>query len=87
MEPSGRHTPKQKKSFPFSAAECAKTGNRVAIKKFNRPFQSIIHARRTFRELRLLRCMEHENVIDLIDVFTPDTSSDTLADVFVLPGV
>ncbi|NXB54716.1 MK14 kinase, partial [Leucopsar rothschildi] len=40
-----------------------KTGLRVAVKKLSRPFQSIIHAKRTYRELRLLKHMKHENVI------------------------
>lgn len=32
------------------------------MKKLSRPFQSLIHARRTYRELRLLKHMKHENV-------------------------
>uniref|UniRef100_A0A1I7UEE7 mitogen-activated protein kinase n=1 Tax=Caenorhabditis tropicalis TaxID=1561998 RepID=A0A1I7UEE7_9PELO len=64
------------------AAECTRSGTRVAIKKFNRPFQSIIHARRTFRELRLLRCMRHENIIDLLDVFTPNDNMNDIEDVY-----
>ncbi len=53
----------------------------MAIKKFSRPFQSTIHAKRTNRELKLLASMDHENVIDMLDVFTPDESPDTLNDV------
>jgi p38 MAP kinase len=53
----------------------------VAIKKFTRPFQSPIHAKRTHRELRLLRLMNHENVIDLYDVFSPDPDAGSLGDV------
>ncbi|MGH0128901.1 UNVERIFIED_CONTAM: hypothetical protein FKN15_028648 [Acipenser sinensis] len=34
---------------------------KVAVKKLSRPFQSIIHAKRTYRELRLLKHMKHEN--------------------------
>ncbi|NXT68086.1 MK11 kinase, partial [Chaetops frenatus] len=40
-----------------------KTRQKVALKKLSRPFQSLIHARRTYRELRLLKHMKHENVI------------------------
>uniref|UniRef100_A0A914VC86 mitogen-activated protein kinase n=1 Tax=Plectus sambesii TaxID=2011161 RepID=A0A914VC86_9BILA len=58
------------------------SGEKVAIKKFSRPFQSPIHAKRTHRELKLLRSMEHENVIDLLDVFSPDENPDTLQDVY-----
>ena len=35
---------------------------KVAIKKLTRPFQSAIHAKRTYRELRILKHMQHENV-------------------------
>ncbi|KAJ8046441.1 Mitogen-activated protein kinase 14 [Holothuria leucospilota] len=55
---------------------------RVAIKKLARPFQSITHAKRTYRELRLLHHMRHENVINLLDVFSPCLSFDTFNDVY-----
>ncbi|KAI1714600.1 protein kinase domain-containing protein [Ditylenchus destructor] len=64
------------------AAECLTTGEKVAIKKFTRPFQSPIHAKRTHRELRLLRLMNHENVIDMYDCFTPDDDAVALNDVY-----
>ena len=35
---------------------------KVAIKKIARPFQSAVHAKRTYRELRMLKHMNHENV-------------------------
>ncbi|XP_066559499.1 mitogen-activated protein kinase 13 [Amia ocellicauda] len=54
-----------------------KTQEKVAIKKLHRPFQSEIFAKRAYRELRLLKHMKHENVIGLLDVFTP---AATLAD-------
>ncbi|KAM6924933.1 mitogen-activated protein kinase 14A [Xenentodon cancila] len=50
------------------------TKEKVAIKKLYRPFQSLIHAQRAYRELRLLRHIQHENVISLLDVFTPDST-------------
>eukprot|EP00064_Thunnus_orientalis_P000278 superscaffoldBa00000014_g278 len=53
-----------------------KTKEKVAIKKLYRPFQSLIHAKRAYRELRLLRHIQHENVICLLDVFTPDSSPE-----------
>ncbi|XP_061689601.1 STKc_p38 domain-containing protein isoform X2 [Syngnathoides biaculeatus] len=51
-----------------------RTKEKVAIKKLYRPFQSLIHTKRSYRELRLLRHIDHENVICLLDVFTPDSS-------------
>uniref|UniRef100_A0A4W6C7E5 mitogen-activated protein kinase n=1 Tax=Lates calcarifer TaxID=8187 RepID=A0A4W6C7E5_LATCA len=61
-----------------------KTGLKVAVKKLSRPFQSIIHAKRTYRELRLLKHMKHENVIGLLDVFTPATSLEEFNDVYLV---
>uniref|UniRef100_A0A669E1G3 mitogen-activated protein kinase n=1 Tax=Oreochromis niloticus TaxID=8128 RepID=A0A669E1G3_ORENI len=61
-----------------------KTNLKVAVKKLSRPFQSIIHAKRTYRELRLLKHMKHENVIGLLDVFTPATSLEEFNDVYLV---
>ncbi|XP_075051777.1 mitogen-activated protein kinase 14 isoform X11 [Mixophyes fleayi] len=61
-----------------------KTEQRVAVKKLSRPFQSIIHAKRTYRELRLLKHMKHENVIGLLDVFTPTKSFEEFNDVYLV---
>uniref|UniRef100_A0A3Q2XU17 mitogen-activated protein kinase n=1 Tax=Hippocampus comes TaxID=109280 RepID=A0A3Q2XU17_HIPCM len=61
-----------------------KTSLKVAVKKLSRPFQSIIHAKRTYRELRLLKHMKHENVIGLLDVFTPATSLEEFTDVYLV---
>ncbi|XP_017014695.1 mitogen-activated protein kinase p38b [Drosophila takahashii] len=54
------------------------TSTKVAIKKLARPFQSAVHAKRTYRELRLLKHMDHENVIGLLDVFHPGQPADSL---------
>lgn len=56
----------------FSAALDTLTGKKVAIKKLSRPFQCSIHAKRAYREFKLLRHMNHENIIELLDTFTPD---------------
>uniref|UniRef100_H3B7N1 mitogen-activated protein kinase n=1 Tax=Latimeria chalumnae TaxID=7897 RepID=H3B7N1_LATCH len=61
-----------------------RTQEKVAIKKLYRPFQAVIHAKRAYRELRLLRHVNHENVICLLDVFTPD---DTMEKFQTLPLV
>uniref|UniRef100_A0A6Q2Y0Z8 mitogen-activated protein kinase n=1 Tax=Esox lucius TaxID=8010 RepID=A0A6Q2Y0Z8_ESOLU len=61
-----------------------KTGLKIAVKKLSRPFQSVIHAKRTYRELRLLKHMQHENVIGLLDVFTPATSLEEFNDVYLV---
>ena len=36
--------------------------DRVAVKKLARPFQSPIHAKLCYRDLRLLKHMNHDNV-------------------------
>ena len=46
----------------FSSALDTDKTIKVAIKKLTRPFQSAIHARRTFREIKMLKHMNHENV-------------------------
>jgi len=57
---------------------------RVAIKKIARPFQSAIHAKRTYRELRMLKHMTHENIIGLLDCFTPVSTLDEFTDVYMV---
>ncbi|XP_053325145.1 mitogen-activated protein kinase 14A-like [Spea bombifrons] len=70
------------------SAKDVKTGQTVAIKKLQRPFQSLVHAKRAYRELRLLRHMNHENVISLLDVFTPDDSVESFQTFYlVMPFV
>ena len=37
----------------------------MAIKKLARPFQTNVHAKRTYREIHMLKHMNHENVSNL----------------------
>ncbi|KAJ8302160.1 hypothetical protein KUTeg_021147 [Tegillarca granosa] len=60
------------------------TNTKVAIKKLSRPFQSPIHAKRTYREIRMLKHMNHENIIGLLDVFTPTTTYEDFNDVYLV---
>ena len=34
----------------------------VAIKKLSRPFQNVTHAKRAFREFKLMKLVNHKNV-------------------------
>uniref|UniRef100_A0A8C5H645 mitogen-activated protein kinase n=1 Tax=Gouania willdenowi TaxID=441366 RepID=A0A8C5H645_GOUWI len=61
-----------------------RTNEKVAIKKLHRPFQSEIFAKRAYRELRLLKHMKHENVIGLLNVFTPACSLDDFQDFYLV---
>ncbi|XP_062522907.1 mitogen-activated protein kinase 14-like [Corticium candelabrum] len=63
------------------------TQTSVAIKKLARPFQSQVHAKRTYRELKLLKVMDHENVIGLLDVFTPNSSLDDFRDLYLVTAL
>ncbi|KAI2805966.1 Mitogen-activated protein kinase 14 [Blomia tropicalis] len=56
----------------------------IAIKKISTPFQTPIHAKRTYRELKLLKHMKHDNVIGLLDVFTPSPTLETFAEVYLV---
>ncbi|XP_033219375.1 mitogen-activated protein kinase p38b-like isoform X2 [Belonocnema kinseyi] len=60
------------------------TGQKVAIKKLARPFQSAVHAKRTYRELRMLKHMNHENIIGLLDVFHPASSLEDFQQVYLV---
>ncbi|XP_044773587.1 mitogen-activated protein kinase 13 isoform X2 [Neomonachus schauinslandi] len=61
-----------------------RSGEKVAIKKLSRPFQSEIFAKRAYRELRLLKHMQHENVIGLLDVFTSASSLRSFHDFYLV---
>ncbi|KAI8363749.1 MAP kinase SakA [Mortierella sp. GBAus27b] len=45
------------------------TGQPVAIKKIMKPFSTPVLAKRTYRELKLLKHLKHENIISLSDIF------------------
>jgi p38 MAP kinase len=64
------------------SARDATTNQPVAIKKLIHPFASVLHAKRLYREIKLLKhCANHENIIALVDVFTPQSARD-LTDVY-----
>lgn len=46
----------------YSAAYDAILERNVAIKKLSRPFQNQTHAKRAYRELVLMKCVNHKNV-------------------------
>ncbi|XP_026065210.1 mitogen-activated protein kinase 11-like isoform X3 [Carassius auratus] len=72
---------------PVSSAYDVRLRQKVAVKKLSRPFQSLIHSRRTYRELRLLKHMKHENVIGLLDVFTPAVSLEEFNEVYLVTNL
>lgn len=51
-------------TFSCSSAINSETQEEVAIKKISNAFENRIDAKRTLREIKLLRHMDHENVSD-----------------------
>uniref|UniRef100_T1J3C0 Stress-activated protein kinase JNK n=1 Tax=Strigamia maritima TaxID=126957 RepID=T1J3C0_STRMM len=49
----------------WNAAYDTVTGQNVAIKKLSRPFQNVTHAKRAYREFKLMKLVNHKNVIAL----------------------
>ena len=45
-----------------------RTGRRVALKKMPHVFQSVVAARRAFREIKMLCTFRHENVSKFVDL-------------------
>lgn len=48
--------------FHYSAAYDTVTQQNVAIKKLSRPFQNVTHAKRAYREFKLMKLVNHKNV-------------------------
>lgn len=46
----------------LSSAKDQLTGMNVAVKKIMKPFSAPVLAKRTYRELKLLKALRHENV-------------------------
>lgn len=53
-------------TFIYSAAYDAILERNVAIKKLSRPFQNQTHAKRAYRELVLMKCVNHKNVSTIV---------------------
>ncbi|WVZ16998.1 hypothetical protein V8G54_009980 [Vigna mungo] len=53
------------------AAVNAETGEEVAIKKVGNAFDNRIDAKRTLREIKLLRHMDHANIMSIRDIIRP----------------
>lgn len=59
------------------------TGEKVAIKKIGNAFENLTDARRTLREIKLLRHLKHENVIAVRDILMPP-NRDKYNDVYTI---
>lgn len=50
--------------------------NLVAIKKIEKAFEHRVFAQRTLRELKILRLMDHDNVINIATILKPNSRED-----------
>ncbi len=62
------------------SAEDSVFGQKVAIKKIAKPFATNIHAKRAYREIKLLKHVNHDNIIRLTDLFTRASCAAELDD-------
>ncbi|XP_058778308.1 mitogen-activated protein kinase 4-like [Vicia villosa] len=65
------------------AAVNSDTREEVAIKKIANTFDNITDAKRTLREIKLLRHMDHENIIAIKDIIRPP-QKDAFKDVYIV---
>mmetsp|Transcript_36651 Transcript_36651/g.90501 ORF Transcript_36651/g.90501 Transcript_36651/m.90501 type:complete len:386 (+) Transcript_36651:191-1348(+) len=65
------------------SAKNSETGEKVAIKKIANAFDNVTDARRTLREIKLLRRLQHENIVLLKDIMKPP-SMDDFNDVYLV---
>ncbi len=66
------------------AAKDNRTGRKVAIKKITKAFDLLMVAKRTYRELKILRHLRHDNVISILDVMEPPDDENEFNDVYVV---
>uniref|UniRef100_A0A183DNR8 mitogen-activated protein kinase n=1 Tax=Gongylonema pulchrum TaxID=637853 RepID=A0A183DNR8_9BILA len=65
--------------------KCADGGRTVAaVKKLYEPFRDEKAALRVYREMRLLQMMVHENIVRLLDLYTPDKSLFAFSAVYIV---
>ena len=65
------------------SARNVRTDEKVAIKKITIAFENAVDAKRTLREIKLLRHLKHENVIRIVDVVAPPALEE-FTDVYVM---
>ena len=69
------------------SADDAQSGQKVAIKKLSQPFATNIHAKRAYREIKLLKHVSHDNIIQLCDIFTKAQSAEELDEVYLVTNL
>lgn len=61
------------------------TGQKVAIKKISNAFEVVTNAKRTLRELKILKHFKHDNIIAIKDILQPNLPHSAFKSVYVLP--
>lgn len=64
-------------------ANDAKTGNKVAIKKLSK-IEDAVDAKRVLREILIMKNLEHENVLGLLDVVYVPHQTEVLGDIYLV---
>ncbi|KAL6747738.1 mitogen-activated protein kinase [Haematococcus lacustris] len=65
------------------SARDLETNTKVAIKKIANAFENSVDAKRTLREIKLLRHLSHENIVQILDIIPPVTRTQ-FRDVYIV---
>uniref|UniRef100_A0A182VUU9 Stress-activated protein kinase JNK n=1 Tax=Anopheles minimus TaxID=112268 RepID=A0A182VUU9_9DIPT len=88
FEVPDRYINLEAKGFGAQGTVCAAydtvTQQNVAIKKLSRPFQNVTHAKRAYREFKLMKLVNHKNIIGLLNAFTPQRTLEEFQDVYLV---
>lgn len=60
------------------------SGQQVAIKKISNAFEVVTNAKRTLRELKILKHFKHDNIIAIKDILQPNLPHSAFKSVYVL---
>ena len=58
-------------------------GQQVAIKKISNAFEVLTNAKRTLRELKILKHFKHDNIIAIKDILQPNLPHSAFKSVYV----
>ena len=58
------------------------SGEKVAVKKIQNAFDDLIDAKRILREIRILRQLSHDNIIQILDILPP--ASPEFEDIYIV---
>ncbi|KAK2884828.1 mitogen-activated protein kinase 7 isoform X1 [Channa argus] len=67
-----------------SSARRRDNGQQVAIKKISNAFEVVTNAKRTLRELKILKHFKHDNIIAIKDILQPNLPHSSFKSVYVV---